>query len=244
MRLCFILGIVLGPSHGFMLSPSNYQTHPSPWKLKDSTIPDDSMASTEFTLDDNEKGQGTMVNGATMSSDSFSQDSKDYQEESKNSEDSSINADTALIKLLQLAATTGRGEFATKEQREEEAMNYIATLESNNPTLQPTLSPILQGTWELVFSNTQLFRSSPFFMAGRAVCQTMDQAKQYDWFCDMHRKALAISTIGAVRHVISSERLVSEFEVQAGAVPFLRDLTPFSYSGGLPVGYIRIFFML
>jgi hypothetical protein len=51
----------------------------------------------------------------------------------------------------------------------------------------------------------------------------------------MHRKALAISTIGAVRQVISSDRLVSEFEVKTGAIPFLSDFTPFSYSGGLPV---------
>jgi hypothetical protein len=72
-------------------------------------------------------------------------------------------------------------------------------------------------------------------MAGRAVCTTDDQAKQYDWFCDMHRKALAMSNIGQVRQIVSSNRIVSEFEVQAGAVPFLNDLTPFSYSGGLPV---------
>ncbi|MEY3163797.1 MAG: hypothetical protein RI887_621 [Actinomycetota bacterium] len=29
--------------------------------------------------------------------------------------------------------------------------------------------------------------------------------------------------------------MVNEFEVKAGAVPFLSDFTPFRYSGGLPV---------
>ena len=29
--------------------------------------------------------------------------------------------------------------------------------------------------------------------------------------------------------------MVNEFEVKAGAVPFLSDFTPFSYSGALPV---------
>jgi hypothetical protein len=52
----------------------------------------------------------------------------------------------------------------------------------------------------------------------------------------MHRAALAISTIGEVRQVVSKEgRMVNEFEVKAGAVPFLSDFTPFRYSGALPV---------
>jgi hypothetical protein len=52
----------------------------------------------------------------------------------------------------------------------------------------------------------------------------------------MHRAALAISTIGNVRQVISREgRLVNEFEVKAGAIPFLSDFVPsLRYSGGLP----------
>ena len=95
--------------------------------------------------------------------------------------------------------------------------------------------PMINGRWELVYSSTQLFRSSPFFMAGRAVCSTKEQADQYDWFCDMHRGALAISNIGTVRQIISETTMVSEFEVKVGSVPFLNDFTPFSYSGGLPL---------
>jgi hypothetical protein len=73
-------------------------------------------------------------------------------------------------------------------------------------------------------------------MAGRAVCQTDDKRQRYDWFCDMHHQALAISTIGAVRQIITpTDTLISEFEVQVGAIPFLRDFTPFSYSGGMPL---------
>lgn len=147
---------------------------------------------------------------------------------------SSQQTDQTVLALLQIAASTGRGEYASSAQKDL-ALTYVAALEASNPTPEPTKSPLLVGTWELVFSNTQLFRSSPFFMAGRAVCRTPEQAQQYDWFCDMHRSALAISQIGAVRQIISASRLVSEFEVKAGAVPFLSDLTPFSYSGGLPI---------
>ena len=67
-----------------------------------------------------------------------------------------------------------------------------------------------------------------------------EQAKQYDWFCDMHRAALAISQIRRVRQIVSIDKIVSEFEVSAGAVPFLAQRVPLpgmfnGYSGGLPL---------
>ena len=136
--------------------------------------------------------------------------------------------------LLAIGARTGRGEFSTDDDKSA-AANLIAILENSYSIQEPAASPVLQGTWDLVYSDTQLFRSSPFFMAGRAVCSTKEQADQYDWFCDMHRAALAISVIGSVRQIVSDTRLVSEFEVKAGSVPFLRDFTPFAYSGGWPV---------
>jgi len=52
----------------------------------------------------------------------------------------------------------------------------------------------------------------------------------------MHRAALAISNIGVVRQVITSEgKIINEFNVKVGAIPFLSDFTPFKYSGGLPL---------
>ena len=115
-------------------------------------------------------------------------------------------------------------------------MALVAALEDSQSSMDGVMwQDKVYGRWELVYSSTELFRSSPFFMAGRAVCSTDDQAQQYNWFCEMHRKALAISTIGAVRQIVSPSRLISEFEVKAGAIPFLRKFSPFSYSGGLPV---------
>ena len=141
-----------------------------------------------------------------------------------------------LMLLQSLAIITNRGEKASNEQIDE-VRSLVELLEAANPTTAPTLAKdLLEGTWELVFTDTkQLFRSSPFFMAGRAVCKDGDQADQYSWFCTMHRKALAISNIGPVRQVITPTQLISEFEVEAGAVPFLNDFTPFSYSGGIPL---------
>ena len=105
----------------------------------------------------------------------------------------------------------------------------------------------IDGTWELVYSTTHSFRQSPFFMAGRAVCTSDDDIQKYHWFCDMHRAALAISQIQSVRQIITGTtgtgnqpsppppQLISEFEVNVGSVPFLSDLTPWRYSGGLPI---------
>jgi len=140
-----------------------------------------------------------------------------------------------LQKMLVISSSTDRGQFASPSQKDS-METIISQLESCNPdeSSKPTETSLIQGTWELIYSSTQLFRSSPFFMAGRAVCQTDEEAQRYDWFCDMHRAALAISNIGKVRQIISSNRMVSEFEVKVGAIPFLSDFTPFNYSGGLP----------
>lgn len=144
-------------------------------------------------------------------------------------------AEDSLLKLLEIGARTGRGEFASSEERDS-ALALIEALEAGKPPLDGVMwQEKIYGRWELCYSSTELFRSSPFFMAGRAVCTTDDQAKQYNWFCEMHRKALAISQIGAVRQIVSPSRLTSEFEVKAGAVPFIGKFSPFAYSGGAPV---------
>lgn len=144
---------------------------------------------------------------------------------------------TLKLDLLRLAAMTGRGEGASDNEKDE-ARRLIDQLEAQTPTvdLSDSGKDSAEGTWELLFSDTQLFRSSPFFMAGRATCQTKAEAQQYDLFCDMHREALAISRIQRVRQIVSSERLVSEFEVSVGAVPFLESVPGISgYGGGIPL---------
>ena len=64
------------------------------------------------------------------------------------------------------------------------------------------------GTWELLYSSTQLFLSSPFFLVRRLTCTMVKQARQYDWFCNMHGAALAISIV----------------EIKGWNVPILRNL--------------------
>lgn len=150
------------------------------------------------------------------------------------SNDNYIMMNNNKLFITSLGAITGRGEYANDIQHKS-AMKVVEQLEKLNPTSNPCISEHIIGTWELIYSHTELFRSSPFFMAGRAVCQTDEQRDQYNFFCSMHRKALAISNIGPVRQVISKDKLISEFEVKVGAIPFLSDITPLKYSGGIPL---------
>lgn len=78
----------------------------------------------------------------------------------------SLNDDVAALKkrLVSLAAASGRGQDATAAQKK--AMeSLVAELSDKNPTPEPTGSPLFSGDWELVYSDTFLFRSSPFFWA-------------------------------------------------------------------------------
>lgn len=139
------------------------------------------------------------------------------------------NETSNLAFITSIGATTNRGEFSTETQKQAIA-TVVQELESCINDCNDA-----SGTWELVYTNTQLFRGSPFFLAGRATCQTQEDREKYDWFCEMHRQALAISQIQAVRQIITESSMTNEFEVSVGSIPFLNDFTPFSYSGGLPV---------
>ena len=144
-----------------------------------------------------------------------------------------VTTDGLKMALFGLGAATARGEAATADEIDE-CRNLAAELEALRDDGRGPPTAFAKGTWELCMATTQLFRSSPFFMAGRAVCADGTEAKRYNWFCDQHRAALAISRIERVRQVVSDDRVTSEFEVDVGSVPFLSDYTPFSYSGGLP----------
>ena len=221
---------------------------------------DDNTTTTNSASSVSEEGNDTSNDSGSTIIDENEESSKEYLNNLKTSWDenddvkksNSINDNndekTKLIQsLLVTAASSDRGQFASNDQKSkmEEIIVQLessqqaksdedSTISSTTTISNPTQSSSIQGTWELLYSSTQLFRSSPFFMAGRAVCQTEEEAKRYDWFCDMHRAALAISEIGKVRQIIGPTRMVSEFEVSVGAVPFVSDFTPFAYSGGLP----------
>ena len=59
-----------------------------------------------------------------------------------------------------------RGTCASTEENNL-VVDLVAQLEALNPTADPASN--CQGDWELCYSSTQSFRSSPFFLAIRAI---------------------------------------------------------------------------
>ncbi len=101
--------------------------------------------------------------------------------------------------VLKLGVTTCRGERASAAEKATLRRLVMQLIGASSTEAMKGLS--CEGEWDLVMSDTQLFRSSPFFMAGRAVVRDGEQADQFNWFCDQHRAALDFSQIGRVRQV-------------------------------------------
>ena len=142
------------------------------------------------------------------------------------------NTKVATVKqeLIKLGLTSCRGERAKPADVSELRRLVRQLVDSTN--IDEMKRHSLEGAWDLVISDTQLFRSSPFFMAARAVVPDGQQADQFNWFCDQHRAALDFSQIGRVRQVVSSTQVRSEFEVKVGLATLALGL-PLTVSGAI-----------
>ncbi len=126
--------------------------------------------------------------------------------------------------ILLQAAQTGRGEL---DHDKEPIETLVERLEASADPSVPVEA--LNGKWNLIYSSTYLFLSSPFFMAARAVCADGEEAERFLYFCKLHREALAFTQIGEVSQIINhvgdidddEPTLVSEFESKVAVVPGL-----------------------
>ena len=132
----------------------------------------------------------------------------------ENEEDALIR-DELKRELLLLASTTNRGEYATSEERDI-VIDLVNQLEALNPTAEPAAH--CEGDWDLCLSSTQFFRSSPFFQAIRVAVGDENRAIAENGF-DLHDRATSTSRVGRVRQIISSNKLVSEVELEVGTFP-------------------------
>ena len=64
--------------------------------------------------------------------------------------------------IYALAATTSRGAEASADEKEK-MQKKISELNRLNPTPMPARSELINGRWELVYTDTYAFRASPFF---------------------------------------------------------------------------------
>lgn len=121
--------------------------------------------------------------------------------------------ETIKKELFVIAASTNRGVLANQEEKDA-VMDLVYQLEAMNPTPVTTDLSLARGTWELVFSDVQLFRGSPFFMSIGEL-MTEDKSRAESAFA-LHRMATSNSEIGRVRQMISDTELVSEIDLKVG----------------------------
>ncbi|CAM9362745.1 unnamed protein product [Scytosiphon promiscuus] len=133
-------------------------------------------------------------------------------------EDNPELRETMKREILSIAATSNRGQVATQEEKDS-AMDLIYQLEALNPTPDATNVNTIGGPWELVYTDTQPFRCSPFFMAlGEVFGEEKGQAET---LFSLHRAATSNGEIGRVRQTISEAMLVSEIDLKVGLLPGL-----------------------
>lgn len=75
-----------------------------------------------------------------------------------------------------------------------------------------------EGTWDLIYSNTNLFRASPLFMSARALAKG-DQSITFNEISDRFINSLKFARIGRVTQIISSTSISSEIETEIPIFP-------------------------
>ncbi|KAL7481910.1 hypothetical protein ACHAW6_007591 [Cyclotella cf. meneghiniana] len=134
-------------------------------------------------------------------------------------EDDAAIRDELKRELILLASVTNRGMCASTEESNL-VVDLVTQLEALNPTADPASNS--QGDWELCYSSTQSFRSSPFFLAVRSFFGDENKSMAENAF-DIHDRATTASRVGKVRQIIdeSNSELVSEYELSVGLMPGL-----------------------
>jgi hypothetical protein len=140
----------------------------------------------------------------------------------ENVEDVAIR-DALKQELLLLASVTDRGAYCSKEEKDI-VTDLVAQLEALNPTKDPAVN--CEGEWDLGYSSTQLFRSSPFFQAIRVAAGDDNKEIAENGF-SLHAQATSGSRLGRVRQIVTADKLISEVDLEVGILPGI----PFSIQG-------------
>ena len=98
-----------------------------------------------------------------------------------------------------MASVTNRGTCASTEE-ENLVVDLVTQLEALNPTANPAENS--QGDWELCYSSTQSFRSSPFFLAIRAFLG--DEKEVAENLFTIHDRATTGKTLSHIYLYMSS----------------------------------------
>ncbi len=119
--------------------------------------------------------------------------------------------------IYKLSASTDRGQRLNKlispvyQEKLSEMKELIGELEKITDKIN---EKNLSGDWELIFSNVELFRSSPFFLA---IENALNNKIKSDLFFKLHQlqvSSFGLSTIGKISQNINFEKkeLISAFD--------------------------------
>jgi len=131
--------------------------------------------------------------------------------------------DALKRELLLLASVTNRGLYSNKDEAGL-VLDLVSQLEALNPTANP--ADHCEGEWDLCYSSTQLFRSSPFFQAIRSAAGEDNKQMAENGF-KLHDRATAGGRIGRVKQILSGDQLINELDLEVGVLPGL----PFKVKG-------------
>ena len=121
------------------------------------------------------------------------------------------------LNILKLSATTDRGQRLNNliSPVYQEKLSQIKKLvEDLKDETNHINEKDLSGDWELIFSNVELFRSSPFFLA---IEKSLNNRVKSDLFFKLHQlqvSSFGLSTIGKISQNINFDKkeLVSSFD--------------------------------
>lgn len=125
---------------------------------------------------------------------------------------------TSLTKdLLAMSLATDKGQTSTPLQAST-AATVIKELEGLSQVNEGIFTSRMDGAWELMYSGSFAFLSSPFFMTRRAACTSVQDVKDYDNACNILQEMLSVGRRGKVRQIIRGDEMISEVEFFGGGI--------------------------
>ncbi len=128
-----------------------------------------------------------------------------------------IDKEKLKQEIYKLSALTDRGQRLNKliSPIYQEKLTEINKLINNLKVYsKPISEDIISGEWELIFSNVELFRSSPFFLA---IENALNNKGKSDLFFKLHQlqvSSFGLSTIGKISQTIDfkNKEFLSTFD--------------------------------
>ena len=128
-----------------------------------------------------------------------------------------ISKEKLKQEIYKLSALTDRGQRLNKlispiyQEKSTEINELLNNLKEYS---EPISEDIISGEWELIFSNVELFRSSPFFLA---IENALNNKFKSDLFFKLHQlqvSSFGLSTIGKISQTIDfkNKEFLSTFD--------------------------------